>query len=257
LARHRNASNNEFGGAMTDSTAELRSERRYFTSSAILATLLAIAGFTPHYFMPSASPEMFAPLTPFLVFHASLMASWMAIFLVQSLLISAGRLAWHKKLGFAAMVVSILMVPTGCIATLIPAERAIIRHTPEMLQRLNVVALETTQMLLFGGMVATAIMRRNRTAVHKRLMLLATLSILPNAIVRLALIGVLPLDYNWEFLGLWAFMILCFVAADSLRIGRLHPTFAVGTPVAIGALILAQIVGTSAPWVQFWVQSVG
>lgn len=242
---------------MPDRTADLRSERRYFTTSAILTTLLAIAGFTPHYLMPNASAGLFAPLTPFLAFHASLMASWMAIFLVQSLLISAGRLAWHKKLGIAAMVIAILIVPTGCMATLIPGERAIIRHTPEMLQRLNVVALETTQMLLFGGMVAMAIMKRNRPAVHKRLMLLATLSILPNAIVRLALIGVLPFYYNWEFLGLWAFMILCFVAADSLRIGRLHSTFAAGAPVAIGALVLAQIVGTSGPWVHFWVQSVG
>lgn len=242
---------------MPDRTADLRSERRYFTISAILTAALAIAGFTPHYFMPSAFPGMFNPLTPFLMFHAALMAGWMMIFLTQSLLISAGRLAWHKKLGIAAMVVAILVVPTGCMATLIPAEQAVIRHTPEMLQRLNVVALETTQMLLFGGMVATAIMRRNRTAVHKRLMLLATLSILPNAIVRLALIGVLPLQYNWEILAVWALMVLCFIAVDSLRIGRLHPAFAAGAPIAIGALVMAQIVGTSGPWVQFWVRSVG
>jgi hypothetical protein len=48
---------------------------------------------------------------------------------------------------------------------------------------------------------------------------------------------------------------LSFVAIDSLRIGRLHPAFARGAPIAIGALILAQIVSTSGPWIEFWTKS--
>jgi hypothetical protein len=241
---------------MPDRIGNTQSERLYFTTSAILLVALAVAGFTPHYFMPAAFPGMFVPLTPLLAFHAALMAGWMAIFLIQSLLISAGRLGWHKTLGVAAMVIAILIVPTGCMATLIPAERGIIRHTPDMRGLLNIVGLEITQMLLFGGFVATAIMRRNRTAVHKRLMVLATLSILPNAIVRLSLIGVLPLRSNWDVLVAWALVIICFVAADSLRIRRVHPTFAKGAAAAIGTIVLAQIVSTSAPWVHFWIESV-
>lgn len=241
---------------MPEGTPDLRRERRYFTISAILLALLTIAGFSPHYFMPNAFPGMFAPLTPLLIFHAALMASWMAIFLLQSLLITSRRLAWHKKLGVVAIALAFLLVPTGCVSTLIPAERAILRQTPDMLQRLNVVALETTQMLLFGGLFAVAIMQRNRAAVHKRLMLLATLSILPNAIVRLALIGVLPFEYNWQFLTVWAVMVLGFVAADSLRIRKLHPTFATGVPITIGAMVIAQVIGTNEAWVHFWVQSV-
>lgn len=242
---------------MPNRSADLCSERQYFTISASLLVALAIGGFTPHYFMPNAFPGMFAPLTPLLAFHTALMACWMALFLVQSLLISAGRLAWHKTLGMAAMVIAVLIVPTGCMSTLLPAERAIIRHGPDMLGRLNVLGLEITQMLLFGGFVAVAIMRRNRTAVHKRLMVLATLSILPNAIVRLSLIGALPLRSNWGVLTAWAVVVACFVGADSLRIRRLHPAFASGGPIAIGGIVMAQIISTSGPWVQFWIRSVG
>lgn len=240
---------------MPDRTAGPRSERIYFTTAAILIAALAIAGFTPHYLAPNAFPGMFPPLTPLLVVHAILMAGWIAIFLIQSAIISAGRLAWHRRLGLAIIAIALLIVPIGCMSTLAPAARAVVRQTPDMRQRLNVLGLETTQMLLFGGFVATAIVLRNRTAIHKRLMLLATLSILPNAIVRLSFMGVLPLRTNSAILVAWAFLVLSFVVIDSFRIGRLHPAFARGAPAAIGALVLAQIVSTSDPWVQFWIRS--
>jgi len=240
---------------MSDRTADLRSERRYFTLSAILVAALAVGGFTPHYLAPDAFPGMFAPLTPLLLVHALLMAGWMILYLIQSALISAGRVAWHRGLGLAGAALAILIVPVGCMSTLAPAARAAVSHAPDMLQRLNVLGLEMVQMLLFGGFVATAVMLRTRTAFHKRLMLLATLCILPNAIVRLSFVGVLPLTTNIEFLGVWALVVLSFVAIDGLRIGRLHPAFLRATPIAIGALILAQIVSTSAAWIDFWTSS--
>lgn len=240
---------------MSTRTADLRSERRYFTISAILVGALAAVGFTPHYLVPRAFPGLFPPLTPLLLVHAMLMAAWIVIYLVQSALISAGRVTWHKKLGLAAVAVAILIVPIGCMSTLAPAARAVVSQGPDMSQRLNVLGLEIVQMLLFGGFVATAVMLRARTAFHKRLMLLATLCILPNAIVRLSFIGVLPLRTNVEFLAVWMILVLSFVAIDSLRIRRLHPAFARGAPIAIGALILAQIVSISGPWTDFWTKS--
>lgn len=240
---------------MSDQTVGLRSERSYFTISAILLVALAAAGFTPHYLAPKAFPGLFPPLTPLLVVHAMLMAGWIIIYLIQSALISARRVAWHKKLGLGAVAMAILVVPVGCMSTLAPAARAVVSHAPDMLGRLNVLGLEIAQMLLFGGFVATAIMLRTRTAFHKRLMLLATLCILPNAIVRLSFMGVLPLRSNADVLVAWSLLVSSFVAADRLRIGRLHPAFVRGAPIAIGALILAQIVSTSGAWIDFWTKS--
>lgn len=240
---------------MSTRNASLRSERGYFTISAILVAALAAAGFTPHYLVPKAFPGLFPPLTPLLLVHATLMAAWIVIYLTQSALISAGRVAWHRKLGLASVAVAILIVPIGCMSTLAPAARSVVSHAPDMLQRLNVLGLEIVQMLLFGGFVATAVMLRTRTAFHKRLMLLATLCILPNAIVRLSFMGVLPITTNVEILTVWALFVLSFVAIDSLRIGRLHPAFVRGAPIGIGGLILAQIVSTSSPWIDFWTRS--
>jgi hypothetical protein len=238
------------------SSVDLRAERSYFTISAILVAALTIAGFTPHYLAPKAFPPgLFPPLTPLLVVHATLMAGWICTYLIQSALISAGRVAWHRRLGAAAIAMAILIVPLGCMSTLAPAARAVVSHTPDMRARLNVLGLEFVQMLLFGGFVATAIMLRTKTAFHKRLMLLATLCIMPNALVRLSFMGMLQLRTNAEILAGWAFLVLSFVAIDGLRIGRLHPAFARGAPIAIGALILAQIVSTSGPWIEFWTRS--
>jgi len=241
---------------MPDRTVELVSERGYFTVSAILLATLTVAGFTPHYLAPKAFPPgLFPSLTPLLVVHAVLMASWIAIYLSQSVLISAGRVAWHRSLGVVGVAVAVLIITIGCMSTLAPAARAVVSHAPDMRARLNVLGLETVQMLLFGGFVVAAVMLRTRAAFHKRLMLLATLCILPNAIVRLSFMGVLPLRTNPEVLVAWVLMTLGFLAFDRLRIGRLHPAFARGAPIAIGALVLAQLVSTTGAWIEFWTRS--
>jgi hypothetical protein len=224
--------------------------------SAIFVVALAIAGFTPHYLAPNAFEGLFEPLTPLLVVHATLMGGWMIIFLTQSVLISVRRVNWHKSLGLAAAAMAILIVAVGCMTTLSQAARAVAGHTSDMHSRLNVLGLETAQMLLFGGFVAAGTMLRTRPDLHKRLMLLATLCILPNAIVRLSSIGVLPfLRTNAEFLSAWTIFVLGFVVIDRLRIGRLHNVFARGVPLMVGGLVLMQLVSTSDQWVHFWVNS--
>ncbi len=135
------------------------------------------------------------------------------------------------------------------MATLIAAAREVRAHSAGIASQLNVLALELTQMLLFACLVAAAIRLRNRHDWHKRLMLMATLCILPNVIVRLSLLT--DIDFftrNVNLLGLWALVVILVAALDSYRCRRLHPAFGLGGALAIASLYAAYFVGITQPW---------
>jgi hypothetical protein len=117
---------------------------------------------------------------------------------------------------------------------------------------MDVLSLELTQVMLFSGFVGVAIWRRNRPDIHKRLMLVATLCILPNVIVRIS--RVLPFDFlgtNQAIILVWSVLVLGVVAIDWIRGGRLHPALGYGAPIAIALLGLAELVGRTAAWQAF------
>jgi hypothetical protein len=140
----------------------------------------------------------------------------------------------------------------GCTATLIAAAREVRAHSAMVASQLNVLALELTQMLLFACLVAAAVRLRNRYDWHKRLMLLATLCILPNVIVRLSFLTDIEFfTRNINLLGLWALTVILVVALDSHRRRRLHPAFGLVGALAIASLYAAYFVGITNGWIRF------
>jgi len=80
-------------------------------------------------------------------------------------------------------------------------------------------------------------------------MLLATLCILPNAIVRLFLrLGV---QSNLVFLSIWATLVVVIVLIDSIRNRRLHLAFGIGGTIALTIMYLAQFASRTPVWQLF------
>ncbi len=128
------------------------------------------------------------------------------------------------------------------------ARREVRGHTDAVFSFLNVFGLELAQMFLFGSLVVAAIWLRNHPDHHKRLMLLATLCVLPNAVVRLFLRF---FDTNLAFLSIWAMLIVVIVLIDSLRNRRLHPTFGIGATAALTLMYFAQFASRTQAWQVF------
>jgi len=192
-------------------------------------------------------------LSTFLEFHGALMSGWIGLLLVQTILVATGRVEWHRKLGVAGIGYAAVIVPIGCFATLAAAQREVRAHSAFLSGQLNVLGLELMQMFLFACLVSAALFLRYRTDVHKRLMIIATLCILPNAIVRLSLqTNVDLLHTNLGILSVWTILVLSIVAFDSLRQGRVHPAFAWAAPIAIGLLFLAWWGSRTGIWDRFW-----
>jgi hypothetical protein len=79
--------------------------------------------------------------------------------------------------------------------------------------------------LTFAGFVVLAVLWRGQPGIHKRLMVLATLRIIGPLITRL-LFAFIQQPSLWPSIGLSDLCMVTFVAADTVRNRRLHPSFA-------------------------------
>ncbi len=221
-----------------------QSSRRLFVSTALLIAIAVFVGFSRTYYLHRwfQKPD----LSLFLHVHAAVMSSWVALFLIQTLLIPAGKIALHRKLGLLGMVSAALVPILGASATIMAARREVLAHAQDVPLVIVVLALELTQMLMFAGFVLAGFLLRKRADYHKRLMLLATLCMLPNAIVRIIRLPsfIIPLI-------LWSLAIALVVLIDWVVQRKLHPVFARWAMVEVAMLWLAFVVGISAVWQHF------
>lgn len=230
-------------------------ERLYFAAFSLVILLVIFWAFAPSYYLRGLYHRPAPP--PFVILHGVMMSGWVLLLLVQAALVSVGRLAWHRRLGDAGLIYAALIVPVGCMAVTISAAREVHAHSSFMLPELNVLGISLMQMLLFGGFVGAAGLLRRRPDYHKRLIVMAMLSVLPNAVVRLSfnVPAFSFLQSNLDILNAWAVFCLTVIACDVVRMRRLHPVFAIGGAVVMAALYLTWFVSRTSTWDQFWIRS--
>jgi hypothetical protein len=151
------------------------------------------------------------------------MTMWVLLFLTQTFLISRRRLALHRLLGTAGAGLAIVVVIFGCYTILAD----IARQSPgadSKVQWETFVAFDGISLLVFGGLVATALYLRKRPEIHRRLMLVAMIALLPPAFGRLVA-NVTHQHVELVALFLMFVSVLSFSAFDAMRHDRLHPAF--------------------------------
>jgi hypothetical protein len=212
----------------------------YFWASAGAAAIV-FAGFARTYYLH----DLFGrPALPSLLhIHGAVMSAWFALLALQSCLIATGRRQLHRTLGWVGVGLAVLIVTLGIFI----AVHAAVRDLPKpQLGSIFFLGADTAMVLLFGGLLAAAIALRRRSDMHKRLVLLATLSILPAAIGRLPGLGsIVPVIVATAIAAL-----LC-VALDTWRQRRLHPVFGWGAPLVMVALYFAFAAAESRAWTDF------
>ncbi|WP_458071891.1 hypothetical protein [Rhodanobacter sp. BL-MT-08] len=173
-----------------------RADDVFFTAMSMLMLLIVLVGFAPSYFLQGA---VFAHLPSLLVhLHGAVFSAWIILFVIQSSLISAGNIRLHRKLGVLGAVIAGLMVVLGVLAPFGTLRRAAVLppfFTPASFLIDNVIGI-----IIFGAFVAVAIWKRQNARVHKRVMLIANVMLMPPALGRMpfmethpVLIGVIPL----------------------------------------------------------------
>jgi hypothetical protein len=166
--------------ALTPSKLTSRQRERLFYSSMAAAIAITVfAGFARSYYLRPYFGT--SRLTPLLHLHGLIFTSWILLFVTQIALVAADRTRVHRRLGIAGAVVAVLIVIVGSTTALIrTAQGAITFPNP-----LAFLAIPLGDMLVFSILAGAGFYFRRRPDMHKRLILLATISMLPAAVARL------------------------------------------------------------------------
>lgn len=208
-------------------------EHRFLTVAGTLIAVFVLAGFARTYFLRPAFHLPDLPLR--LHLHGLLFSSWIALFIVQVRLIAGRRVRWHRWLGvFGALLAALMVVVVSYVAITAARRDYLATGKVAPLSFLAIAFGDVTVFVLFAGV---ALLLRRNAETHKRLMLLATIALLPPAIARLPVIGayffvitdifaVAMLTYDfwlWRRLNralLWGVVILVASQPARLALGR-------------------------------------
>ncbi|HEY2445174.1 MAG TPA: hypothetical protein VGI20_05485 [Rhizomicrobium sp.] len=220
-------------------------ERRFYLGASLLFAAMVFWTFARTFYLRPLF--MAAPLPLLLHIHGAVMSGWVLLLAVQSGLVSAHRVRWHRWLGMGGAAWAVLVVILGSVTTLHAAAREVHNHTAFAPMQVRITGLELVQMLLFAGFAGTAIWLRRRTDTHKRLMLLTIACMLPSALARLPIGNVTNL---FILTGLDLSVVAC-VGIDTFRNRRLHPAFAWGAGALLLSINLAFPATKTHAWIAF------
>ena len=220
-------------------------ERIFFGGMAILLCVVVIIGFAPTYFMAGM---IHAPLpSPILHYHGAAFTIWMVLFLIQSALISAKRVAWHRSFGTIAFCLPPIMIVLGLIAALNALGRGVMIGP---LDPSTSLAIPLLGIFSFTILILAAWRARRRPDAHKRLVLLATIELVEAAFGRFpwAHMGMSPAAGAVAGLGI---LVLLVVVYDLVSLHRLHRSTMWAAPLTFVFGAFAVPIGMTGPWHSF------
>ena len=234
------------GVAARAGVAGRRRERLFYTGMAVVFVVVVFAGFARTYYLrPYFNTSSLGPL---LHLHGVVFTSWLVLLLTQTVLVAAKRTDVHRRLGVAGAVLAVLMVVVGTATAIIRAK--IIEVPPGAPSPLVFLTIPLGDMLVFSVLVGAGFYFRRRVDIHKRLMLLATLSILPAATARL------PFDFIQQvgplaFFGLADLFIVVCLIYDLIARRRFHRATVLGGLLIVVSHPLRLVVGGTQAWLTF------
>ena len=225
-------------------------DRLFYGGMAIALALTVLFGFGPTYYFTIAGDgptKTFGggPFTPLFHIHALLFTSWVLLFLVQTTLIATRRVAVHRRLGIAGGVLAFAMVVIGVTASVAGARRG---GAPPGTDPLAFMAIPFFDMVVFSVLVTAALLKRKDREWHKRLMLVAYISLITAAIARMP--GILALGPP-VFFGLTFVFVLAGIAYDLASRRRVHPAYLWGGGWLLLSVPLRLFVSTTDAWMAF------
>ena len=236
----------ERGTAARAGIGNRRRERLFYTGMAVAFVVTVFAGFARTYYL---RPYFGTPaLTPLLHLHGVVFTSWLALLLTQTALVAANRTAIHRRLGLAGAVLAVLMVVVGTATAIIRAK--IVEVPPDAPSPLVFLTIPLGDMLVFAILVWAGFYFRRRVDVHKRLMLLATISILPAATARLPFAFIQQVG-PLAFFGLADLFIVACLLYDLLARGRIHRANIWGGLLIVISHPLRLLIGHTQAWLAF------
>jgi hypothetical protein len=225
-------------------------EGTFFNGMAIAVALTVFAGFARTYYLRAWTG---APPVPSALVHvhAVVFTAWIFLLFVQIALVEKGHRDLHRRLGVAGGGLALMMIALGYFGPIASARRGFMGQFPNeptgFVDPLAFLILGLGDILLFGIFIVAALYFRSQGQIHKRLMMLATISLLPAALARIPLgRGRVPFA---------AAALVGFLAAgpiyDWKTRGRIHAANLWGGVLILISVPLRPLIGNSGMWHKF------
>jgi hypothetical protein len=154
---------------------------RFYAVIALALALLIFVAFARTYYLR----EWFTvpPITTLLHLHSIAFTAWFVLFVIQTRLIARQNYRTHMQLGIAGIALAAIVVVLGVATAVQSASAPRIRGGGMNSQQFVFVPLFA--IAAFACLVTAAVLLRKRAQLHKRLMVLAMISVLGPPVARL------------------------------------------------------------------------
>lgn len=220
--------------------------RHFYVAIAAFFVVLTFTAFIRSYWAPMAdgSLAMHAAIHA----HAALFFLWTLYFLTQTVLAAQGRTLAHREWGMFGVALASAMVFSGVVANIV--HLSLLMGTPRERLVTGTAILGFTSMITFTTFIAAAVANVRRPEWHKRLMVLATFSIMQAVVVRYILLipGVSQPHRAFIAAIIIDLLLLAVIFTDARIKGRVHPVYLAGGAL----LVFVQVVRSPVTHTPFW-----
>lgn len=233
----------------------------FYIWMAAVCVLLAFGGFAPTYWLQLPTGTFVGP--PLLHIHGVLFSAWPILLLWQATLAAKGRLRSHRAWGLFGISLATAMVVVGLAAGIHTLQQGLAAGYGD--QSRAFVILPVSAITLFAVFVVAAIANARRPEAHKRLMLLATISLLQAAIARLFFVLITgggpgmrpglgtppPMFVSLVPSLLLELLIIAGMVYDWRTRGRPHPAWVAGFALMTAVVLLRVPLSSTSAWLGF------
>ena len=220
-----------------------RYDHAFFLAMAVALTLAMVVGFAKTYFLAGVFRARLPH--PVVHIHGMIFTLWFIVLLAQAALASFHRVDLHRKLGIAGMAIAGLMVLSGFLVTI-----EFLARNPSRLITL-VAVMPIAELTGFAVLAAAAFLNRRNPPTHKRLIVLATVSLMGAAFGRMAFLPAFQFHRAAAMRLFWSYtyvFVIALIAYDLWSTRRLNRATLWGSAFMILSQQLLLLTWTSPPW---------
>jgi hypothetical protein len=198
--------------------------RYFYVGIGVLSLFYVALGFSYTYFIPMSQGKFSAPLLFHI--HGMMYFAWILLIVSQPLLVRLKNIPLHRRIGIGGLILAAGMFIVGVAMAIVSGQRTVAAGSADQARAFLLIPI--TDMILFGTFVGMTIINLKNAEMHKRLILLATLSILPAAFGRIfGIHGINPATVQGFIIALLLeeSTLLLGITYDMVTRKKVHPVY--------------------------------
>ncbi len=230
--------------------------RHFYVRMAAASAAVAVIGFAPTYWVPLARGTL--NVQPIFHAHAAVFYGWTLLFLVQAWLAANRKLTRHREWGVFGVALATTMCFVGMAAAIASLKESTADGFGDAARAFSI--LPVSGVVFFAALFTLALVYVRKPETHRRLMVVATVSLLQAAVGRWVLIFLAPVLLDGGPVGpppvfvtilpglLSDLLIVAGMIHDRRTIGRVHPVYWIAGGALVGLQILRVPLSATPAW---------